>query len=1801
MFSGDMLRAITPLPLVSVQNQLSVPTPSVERASNSLSMGRISHVQSSTAESHHVAETEEKMNVQKLQRFSEYHSQQNGTLVSGDMRKLTLNQMQVSKSEVFEDVMAPTVKQEVSISVQPQANKDIEMDIKAAVAVHTEPMTVSDTVEIYKALDNTFLNAAKSTSSVSPNQNLQKGAHIVQRYRGPLFDSPANAKRFDGLTSHSNAACWGSSVSLEYDVRKLLLEEGVRIIGRKRARKLKLLDSLLSTGFQGYHVRPDEKLRLRIEQRKLSLMDLQSRIREEVEQHQQEIMAMGERDYRKFVRLCERQRAELTRQALVLQKMGREKQLRSLFQWRKKLLEAQWACRDARISRNRGVAKYHEKMLREFSKRKDEDRTKRMEALKNNDVDAYREMLRQQQTEMPGDAGARFEVLSSFLTQTEEYLHKLGGKISAVKTQQEKDEAVVAAAAAARAQGLSEEEIEEAAMEAEEALSSKIWSYEDQLSTTAPVNKYYSLAHAIDEQILKQPSMLRAGILRDYQLVGLQWMLSLYNNRLNGILADEMGLGKTVQVMALIAYLMEFKGNYGPHLIIVPNAVIVNWKSELLRWLPSVSCIFYVGVKDQRSKIYSQDVAAMKFNILVTTYEFIMRDRAKLSKVDWKYMIIDEAQRMKDRDSRLARDLDRFRCQRRLLLTGTPLQNDLHELWSLLNLLLPEVFDSSKVFHDWFSKPFQKEGTVTQTAEDDWLETEKKVIVIHRLHQILEPFMLRRRVEDVEGSLPPKVPIVLKCKMSALQAAIYDWVKTTGTIRLDPEDEAQRVAGANGNRQVRAYVPLQNKCMELRKVCNHPFLNYPPYGHYLDDNIVRFCGKLWMLDRILLKLHRTGHKVLLFSTMTRLLDILEEYLQWRGLIYRRIDGTTNLDARETAIVDFNEPDSECFIFLLSIRAAGRGLNLQTADTVVIYDPDPNPKNEEQAVARAHRIGQKREVRVIYLEAVVETISSYQKEDELRSGGNIDIDDEMAGKDRYMGSVESLVRNNIQQHKIDMADEVINAGRFDQRTTQEERRLTLEALLHDEERYQETVHDVPSMQEVNRLIARTEEEIEIFDQMDEDWEWPGEMLKHHEVPAWLRVGSHEVNAAIAATSKQALKKGVIGLVGTREAEEKLVVAEASARSEISDNEKCLSINLKTGKVGDDAEGEAERVSKDDFDEVIAEEEDFLSGEEGEIREGFEDDEEGEIREAIEEEDDPAGEEMRQDESEDDQKQEVEEEVIEVIEEMEEIVDDIDDKVADSEDQEVQEEVSFDSDDGDDESRGTQDADESQLPVLKKFGSLAALESRSAKQERVESLGGEELEEGEIAASGNSPLDTQPSSHSMPEQDDIDDQVIQPQKKRKRSMRHPRKISIDGLAEKNTDDDSDRDSYPANSLQPTTWQDYDGQRLVQRVDRRPDNAVDHQVEWSDSWPSNSCHGPYFHAPYSDRPHENYTNWHPWFGLPHTRLSGYQEQSSNVCDSGYRESRSLKLPHTTGFGSFGGARMPESVQKKCKAVLSKLQGAVNRDGHQIAAKLMELPKHGELPDYYRVIDKPIDARTIEEHLVRFEYATVLDFAGDVQLMLDNAARYDSDLQADARRLQGLFFERMSLMFPDVDFNSVRISIGVAVQPSQWSRSLRKGESGSKLPRSSVQASDKQMCLDVDKDSRHKVKSKKQGKTNRPKPTEKASARDVEDLKEANVVVLHPVDLIIHRKKRNSRRRSEIRKVSDRTNKRTQSSSQKSKHANDYDGNFSLSKLQGGRGALVTTGRVETCTIKVVGDGILNPRKKMRTDIGRRRPAHN
>ena len=861
------------------------------------------------------------------------------------------------------------------------------------------------------------------------------------------------------------------------------------------------------------------------------------------------------------------------------------------------------ALRDLRVTRNRLVVRAHERLGRErLRAAAKDDQAARMAALKAHDFEAYQEMLKSQTGGIPA-GGERYEAISKFLADTEAYLHRLAGKIAAVKASAEASSAAAQAMADARARGLSEEEAQAAArLAAAEAATGSEALHEAVGGSGDAQSRYYALAHSSQEEITDQPTLLRPpgnAKLREYQIVGLQWMVSLYNNHLNGILADEMGLGKTVQVMALLAYLMEKKKNFGPHLIIVPNAVIVNWKSELTQWLPSARCVYYVGAKEERNKRYATEVQPLQFNILVTTYEFIMRDRTKLSKIDWQYIIIDEAQRMKDRQSKLAKDLDRFRAARRLLLSGTPLQNDLQELWSLLNLLLPDVFDDKKVFAEWFGEAIASSGG-NGADGIDWLEKEKRVVVIHRLHQILEPFMLRRQVEDVETKLPPKVTHTIRVPMSSHQSCVYSWVKATGTIRLDPH-------APTVGKYRRTWASLQNKCMELRKLCNHPLLSYPPAHWSVGPAVVRQCGKMVVLDRMLVKLKAAGHRVLLFSTMTKLLDLLEVYFQWRNLPeslgggrmkYLRIDGSTLLEDRETAIQEFNSPNSDAFIFLLSIRAAGRGLNLQSSDTVIIYDPDPNPKNEEQAIARSHRIGQTKEVRVFHLEAVTDgalngkpvfediqttmenqtrshpgalnaegkpldnssqeigiqnggassynsirkdsnqgkimeptntTFSSLRKENEGITYANTssieNVEEGPAGpvpKGRgrrlFGDSIESIMRGQIQKMKIEMANEVIDAGRFDQQTSMEERRQTLETLLHDQHQAKAATNTVPSWVELNRMLARGQHELDLFENLDKQTDIWFDLTTPDEVPNWMRWDEMDLRAAMEENAK-----------------------------------------------------------------------------------------------------------------------------------------------------------------------------------------------------------------------------------------------------------------------------------------------------------------------------------------------------------------------------------------------------------------------------------------------------------------------------------------------------------------------------------------------------------------------------------------------------------------------------------------------------------------------------------------------------------
>jgi SWI/SNF-related matrix-associated actin-dependent regulator of chromatin subfamily A member 5 len=425
------------------------------------------------------------------------------------------------------------------------------------------------------------------------------------------------------------------------------------------------------------------------------------------------------------------------------------------------------------------------------------------------------------------------------------------------------------------------------------------------------------------------------GKMREYQLQGLNWMIHLFDNGINGILADEMGLGKTLQTISLLGYLHEFRGITGPHLVIVPKSCLGNWMNEIRRWCPMLRPEKFHGNKEEREFQKEETILPGKFDVCVTSYEMVIKEKAHLKQFAWRYIVIDEAHRIKNENSLLSRVVRVLRANNRMLITGTPLQNNLHELWALLNFLLPDVFSSAEKFDDWFQ-----------------IDTEdQKQDVVKQLHRLLRPFLLRRLKVEVEKSLPPKRETILKVGMSEMQRKWYTQVMQKDLDVINGSGERSR---------------LLNIVMQLRKCCNHPYLFQgaepgPPFT--TDMHLIENSGKMVLLDKLLPKLKARDSRVLIFSQMTRLLDILEDYCLFRGYKYCRIDGSTDGVVRQEAIDAYNSEGSEKFIFLLSTRAGGLGINLATADTVVLYDSDWNPQVDLQAMDRAHRIGQKKEVQV----------------------------------------------------------------------------------------------------------------------------------------------------------------------------------------------------------------------------------------------------------------------------------------------------------------------------------------------------------------------------------------------------------------------------------------------------------------------------------------------------------------------------------------------------------------------------------------------------------------------------------------------------------------------------------------------------------------------------------------------------------------------------------------------------------------------------------------------------------------------
>lgn len=660
----------------------------------------------------------------------------------------------------------------------------------------------------------------------------------------------------------------------------------------------------------------------------------------------------------------------------------------------------------------RMMAAHHVNIEKEEQKRIERTAKQRLQALKANDEETYLKLLGQ----------AKDSRISHLLKQTDGFLKQLS---DSVKEQQRTNHA--------RYGG------EYAPVEEEDPVVGDEVDSEDE---TKPKVDYYEVAHRIKEEVTGQSSNLVGGSLKEYQVKGLQWMISLYNNNLNGILADEMGLGKTIQTISLITYLIEKKRQNGPFLVIVPLSTLTNWNSEFERWAPSVTRIVYKGPPNQR-KNHQNQIRYGNFQVLLTTYEFIIKDRPVLSKVKWLHMIVDEGHRMKNANSKLSNTITTYYHTRfRLILTGTPLQNNLTELWSMLNFVLPNIFKSATSFDDWFNTPFANTGGQDKMA----LTEEESLLVIRRLHKVLRPFLLRRLKKDVEKDLPDKQERVIKCNLSALQAKLYKQLMLHNRINVMTADGKK--TGMRG---------LSNMLMQLRKLCNHPFVfeeveDQMNPNKMTNDLIWRTAGKFELLDRVLPKFQATGHRVLMFFQMTQIMNIMEDFLRFRGIKYLRLDGSTKADDRSELLKLFNAPGSEYFCFLLSTRAGGLGLNLQTADTVIIYDSDWNPHQDLQAQDRAHRIGQKNEVRILRL------ITS--------------------------NSVEEKILERA-QFKLDMDGKVIQAGKFDNKSTNEERDEMLRVMLESAEAVESLEQDEMEDDDLNMIMMRHDYELPIFQKLDQE--------------------------------------------------------------------------------------------------------------------------------------------------------------------------------------------------------------------------------------------------------------------------------------------------------------------------------------------------------------------------------------------------------------------------------------------------------------------------------------------------------------------------------------------------------------------------------------------------------------------------------------------------------------------------------------------------------------------------------------------
>ena len=526
---------------------------------------------------------------------------------------------------------------------------------------------------------------------------------------------------------------------------------------------------------------------------------------------------------------------------------------------------------------------------------------------------------------------------------------------------------------------------------------------------------------------ISQPSIMNdERRMKDYQVVGINWLHLLFKHKLSAILADDMGLGKTCQVIAFLAHLSE-TGEQGPHLVVVPSSTLENWLTEFQSFCPTLVVKPLYGTQSERFLIRDQiDQDRANVNVVITTYT------TARSKEDYPWIrgfgfcctVYDEGHFLRNSSSQLYEKFIRIKAQFRLLLTGTPLQNNLQELISLLAFLMPAIFKDKK---SDLQVIFDHKVKTRDTNHEALLSAQR----INRARSMLTPFILRRKKHQVLKDLPKKISRVEYCSMTEVQQSIYDeqqerakdvMERRAGGGQMGAKDSANilmklRQAAIHPFLFRRIYA--EKTLRQISKAClndeqwekSNPDLIYQELTAYSDMEIHQLCAKSAVLNKFMLgndewmisgkveklvellkRFTGEGHRILIFSQFVMVMDILELVLQTMHMEFFRLDGRTKVEERQEMINEFCDEESKIPIFMLSTKAGGAGINLAKANKVVIFDSGFNPQDDIQAENRAHRIGQEKEVEVVRL------VTKNTIEEQIHTMGQmkVKLDERVAG-------------------------------------------------------------------------------------------------------------------------------------------------------------------------------------------------------------------------------------------------------------------------------------------------------------------------------------------------------------------------------------------------------------------------------------------------------------------------------------------------------------------------------------------------------------------------------------------------------------------------------------------------------------------------------------------------------------------------------------------------------------------------------------------------------------------------------------